>query len=194
MILIVFIITFFYCSLIGYFIVGFDKVEEFDVHNLTEKTKFSIIIPFRNEIENLLDLLQSLSELNYPKNLFEILLVDDASEDDSVEIINTFIKGQYLKAIIPGEKVKDAIELPRNILVDASHVYVVEDSLLKRVQIHVHKVNAETVVFNGIPEGADIVMEQLINAANNMKVYKLSDDGKDIDLENKIDASVANNN
>ncbi len=102
--------------------------------------------------------------------------------------------GQYLKAIIPGEQVKDAIELPRNILVDASHVYVVEDSLLKRVQIHVHKVNAETVVFNGIPEGADIVTEQLINAANNMKVYKLSDDGKDIDLENKIDASVANNN
>lgn len=102
--------------------------------------------------------------------------------------------GQYLKAIIPGEKVKDAIELPRNILVDASHVYLVEDSLLKRVEINVHKVNAETVVFNGIPEGADLVIEQLINASNNMKVYKLSENGKDIDLENKNDASVAANN
>ncbi len=91
MIAVIFIITVSYCILIGYFIIGFDKVKEFDVQNLAEKTKFSIIIPFRNEAENLPDLLQSLYELDYPKHLFEVLLVDDASEDNSIEIINTFI-------------------------------------------------------------------------------------------------------
>ena len=91
MTLIIFIITLFYCILIGYFIFGFDKVKVFNEHVSTEKTTFSIIIPFRNEEENLLGLLKSLYKLNYRKNLFEILLVDDASDDESVEIINRFI-------------------------------------------------------------------------------------------------------
>jgi poly-beta-1,6-N-acetyl-D-glucosamine synthase len=89
--LIIFIITLFYCILIGSFVIGFDKVEEFVEQDLTEKTKFSIIIPFRNEAEYLSDLLQSLSEIDYPKHLFEVILVDDASEDDSVEIIMRFL-------------------------------------------------------------------------------------------------------
>ncbi|MBN4070608.1 glycosyltransferase [Olleya sp. AH-315-F22] len=90
MMLIIIIITLFYCILIGCFILGFDKVEEFDEQDLTEETKFSILIPFRNEAENLSELLQSLDNLDYPKILFEIILVDDASEDNSVEIINNF--------------------------------------------------------------------------------------------------------
>lgn len=103
---------------------------------------------------------------------------------------NKIFGGQYLKAIIPGERVKNALEMPRNVLVDASSVYIVDDSLLKRVSIDVHKVNAETVVFNGVPEGADLVVEQLINASNNMRVYKLSDRGNDIDFE-KQESEVA---
>ncbi len=97
MMLIIFIITLFYCILIGSFIIGFDNAEEFVEKDLTEKTKFSIIIPFRNEAENLSDLLQSLSNLDYPKHLFEIILVNDASEDDSVEIIMRFLAQPSLK-------------------------------------------------------------------------------------------------
>jgi len=98
MILIIALITFFYCILIIGFIIGFDKVEVFNEHDSIEKTKFSIIIPFRNEAENLSGLLQSLSKLNYQQILFEILFVDDASEDNSVEIINTFINQQQLES------------------------------------------------------------------------------------------------
>src|SRR5690606_31135182 len=39
--------------------------------------------PFRNEAEKLPTLLQSISELNYPKELFEIIFVDDESDDES---------------------------------------------------------------------------------------------------------------
>jgi cellulose synthase/poly-beta-1,6-N-acetylglucosamine synthase-like glycosyltransferase len=46
----------------------------------------SIIIPFRNEADNLETLIKSLSKQQYP-GLFEILLVDDYSSDTSVEII-----------------------------------------------------------------------------------------------------------
>jgi glycosyltransferase involved in cell wall biosynthesis len=62
-------------------IYGFTKVNAIDYIGLTPKTKFSIIVPFRNEAENLPILLESLSKLNYPMELFEVILVDDFSEE-----------------------------------------------------------------------------------------------------------------
>ena len=49
---------------------------------------FSIIVPFRNEVENLPALLRSISEIDYPRDKFELILVNDQSEDDSVQIIS----------------------------------------------------------------------------------------------------------
>tara|TARA_R110002096_G_scaffold431902_2_gene647765 strand:- start:4381 stop:5544 length:1164 start_codon:yes stop_codon:yes gene_type:complete len=91
MILFSIIITVFYLALIGCFVFGFDKVEHFKLTNLSAKTKFSILIPFRNEAEHLPDLLKSIEALNYPKHLFEIIFIDDDSEDDSVSIIEKVI-------------------------------------------------------------------------------------------------------
>lgn len=87
MTIIFFIITILYLILIGWFVFGFNKIQEFKKETATQTTTFSIVIPFRNEAENLQDLLKSLSNLEYPKDLFEVILVDDDSEDDSVEII-----------------------------------------------------------------------------------------------------------
>jgi len=78
-----------YSFLILLFIVGFDKVKE-SAKNHPPKTRFSIIIPFRNEAKRLPQLLVSIAALAYTKNLFEIILVDDDSSDDSVELINEF--------------------------------------------------------------------------------------------------------
>ena len=41
----------------------------------------SIVIPFRNEANNLPDLLKSLEAQNYPKDQLEFILVDDHSEE-----------------------------------------------------------------------------------------------------------------
>ncbi|MFC0603108.1 glycosyltransferase [Winogradskyella pulchriflava] len=80
-----------YLFLIGSLIYGFDKVEDFKLQDLEPRTKFTVIIPFRDEAKNLPKLLESISQLNYPKNLFEVILVDDESSDDSVKIIHSFI-------------------------------------------------------------------------------------------------------
>lgn len=48
------------------------------------KTTFTIVVPFRNEAENIPALLASLKELDYPTELFEVIFVDDMSEDNSV--------------------------------------------------------------------------------------------------------------
>jgi poly-beta-1,6-N-acetyl-D-glucosamine synthase len=82
-----FIITILYLILIGYFVFGFNRIKEFIIESETQTTTFSIVIPFRNEAENLLELLKSLNHLDYPKDLFELILIDDDSDDDSVEII-----------------------------------------------------------------------------------------------------------
>ncbi|ARV16171.1 glycosyltransferase family 2 protein [Polaribacter sp. SA4-12] len=82
----VFIFTF-YAILIVSLTIGFKKVDEFNEILENNSTSFSVVIPFRNEAKNLPLLLESITELNYPKELVEFILVDDDSSDNSVEII-----------------------------------------------------------------------------------------------------------
>ncbi len=81
MIFVLYFVIILYCLAIAFLIYGFTKVNTIDYIGLTPKTKFSIIVPFRNEAENLPILLDSLSKLNYPMELFEVILVDDFSEE-----------------------------------------------------------------------------------------------------------------
>jgi len=85
------LITLFYVSLIAALLIGWRKIPEFQIKNVEPKIRFSVVIPFRNEAENLQVLLNSLSQLNYPTSKFEIFMVDDASEDPSVQICSAFI-------------------------------------------------------------------------------------------------------
>jgi cellulose synthase/poly-beta-1,6-N-acetylglucosamine synthase-like glycosyltransferase len=71
-----------YVLAISGLIYGFTKINSFESIGLKPKTKFSIIVPFRNETENLPVLLKSFSNLNYPTALFEVILVDDESEKE----------------------------------------------------------------------------------------------------------------
>jgi glycosyltransferase involved in cell wall biosynthesis len=81
MIFVLSVVIIIYCLAIVILIYGFTKVNTIDYIGLKPKTKFSIIVPFRNEEQNLPVLLDSLSKLNYPMELFEVILVDDESEE-----------------------------------------------------------------------------------------------------------------
>lgn len=80
-----------YSLLILSFIIGFGRIKSFQEVDKTAANTFSIVIPFKNETQNLPGLLLSLSRLNYPKTKFEILLVDDASTDTYEQLIFDFI-------------------------------------------------------------------------------------------------------
>nr|WP_173853544.1 glycosyltransferase [Flavobacterium sp. 28A] len=75
------IISSLYFVAIALLIYGFTKIKNYDSIGLKPKTKFTIVVPFRNEAKNLPLLLDSFSRLNYPNKLFEILLVDDESDE-----------------------------------------------------------------------------------------------------------------
>ncbi len=87
MLSILMLIATFYFVLILAFSIGFDLVKTFKKENYIPQKSFSIIVPFRNEAVNLPDLLKSVINIDYPKNLFEIILVNDDSNDDFKPII-----------------------------------------------------------------------------------------------------------
>ncbi|MCD8529547.1 MAG: glycosyltransferase [Flavobacterium sp.] len=70
-----------YILFIGQLIYGCNRMKRFSKKEFTPKTSFTIVVPFRNEKENLPNLLHSISLLNYPKELVEVILVDDDSEE-----------------------------------------------------------------------------------------------------------------
>ncbi len=83
------LISILYFIVIISFIIGFDKVIVLKKRSV--KQRFSILIPFRNEAENIAALAKSLQVLNYPKEQYEIIWINDASTDNSVPILTEFI-------------------------------------------------------------------------------------------------------
>lgn len=99
-----------YTLFIGQLIYGFNRMKRFSKKELTPKTSFTIVVPFRNEKKNLPNLLHSISLLNYPKELVEVILVDDDS-DDEFRIQNLEFRIQIVKNVRKSNSPKkDAIE------------------------------------------------------------------------------------
>ncbi|MCW9096848.1 MAG: glycosyltransferase, partial [Ignavibacteriaceae bacterium] len=59
----------------------------------------SVIIPFRNEEENILSSLKSIESQIYPENKFEVIYVNDSSEDNSLNLLSTNIKRKNIRVL-----------------------------------------------------------------------------------------------
>ena len=81
MILVLFVILAIYFITIYLLIFGFSRIKKYQKVDLKPQTSFTIIVPFRNEEDNLPKLLNSFTNLNYPTDLFEVILVDDSSKE-----------------------------------------------------------------------------------------------------------------
>ncbi len=69
----------------------------------------SVIIPFRNESENILASLRSLENQLYPKEKYEVIYVNDSSDDDSPQKILKAEKSSNVKIIsVPSDYSKNA--------------------------------------------------------------------------------------
>ena len=53
-------------------------------------TKLTIIIPVRNEADNILKLLQDLNNQNYPFENFEVIVANDGSNDNTEQLVLAF--------------------------------------------------------------------------------------------------------
>ncbi len=77
-----------YCALILNYQRWFLRLKPFiPSAQIQASTGFSIIIPARNEEANIAGCINSILNNNYPTSLFEIIVVDDFSEDGTAEVV-----------------------------------------------------------------------------------------------------------
>lgn len=76
-----------YIGLILYYKELFSRLTPFIPASNKPKTKFSIIIPARNEEESIGICIESIYRNNYPSELFEVVVIDDHSTDNTSNVV-----------------------------------------------------------------------------------------------------------
>jgi len=90
------ILLFAYSILLLYYKIQWDVLPDGKtISNYKPKTKVSIIIPARNEEKNIARLLDSIAKQNYPDKLFEVIVVDDHSTDNTASISKGYRDVRY---------------------------------------------------------------------------------------------------
>ena len=79
-----------YSVLIIYYWQGWKSLHDFVPSGGPPATKISVIIPARNEEENIGNLLQALQQQTYSREFFEVIVVDDNSNDTTARVVENF--------------------------------------------------------------------------------------------------------
>jgi len=85
-----------YSILLLYYKAGWQELKLYSSGIDEPFTKISIIIAARNEEDNIGKLLASIESQTYPKQLFEVIVIDDHSTDNTTNIVKNF---QFVKLI-----------------------------------------------------------------------------------------------
>lgn len=85
------LLTFGYVVLITVYLISWNSIKEFFLPAEKNSVFVSVIIAARNEEKNILNCLQHLVKQNYSVNLFEIIISNDFSDDNTQQIIEKFI-------------------------------------------------------------------------------------------------------
>ena len=99
--------------------------EKFFTFNNKNNVKASVLIAARNEEKNIGKLLKSLYNQTFSKELFEVIIIDDHSEDETISIVENFLKEhkdinlKFFKAEKEGKKhaISQALHLAENELI-----------------------------------------------------------------------------
>lgn len=90
------LISFLFCVYAGLILIyrkWFLQLKEFVIPaNFIPATTFSIIIPARNEEDHIGHCLDSIFQQQYPSHLFEVIVVDDHSTDNTSAVVQTYIQ------------------------------------------------------------------------------------------------------
>lgn len=80
-----------YSLLIIYYWLTWRSIPGYKPSTAICKTTISVIIPARNEEENIGSLLEALQKQTYPAQLFEVIVIDDHSSDGTADIVREFL-------------------------------------------------------------------------------------------------------
>lgn len=100
-----------YASFLSWYRRVWDLIPPFDVpDSFQPTTKITVLVPARNEADAIMDCLQSLYQQNYPSHLFEVIVLDDGSEDDTASLVQSYYWPQLRLIRRAGGGKKKAIE------------------------------------------------------------------------------------
>ena len=99
MILLAIVILLFFCysALIIYYWQSWRAIPDYILSSQPMQTNISVIIPARNEEKNIRKLLTALENQTYPKEFFEVIIVDDHSTDATAAIVQQFSSAKLLQ-------------------------------------------------------------------------------------------------
>jgi len=86
-----------YSILILFYYAGWRELKYFFKDDHEPSIKISVVIPARNEEENIGKLLSSLEKQTYPSHLFEVIVIDDHSTDNTAVIISHYSFAKLIK-------------------------------------------------------------------------------------------------
>ncbi len=75
------------------------------------------------------------------------------------------LAGEYFVAHFPVRPIEGVMEIPRNSVFNTDEVFVARSGRLAKEKINILKINNSTLIFNGLPEGDSVVVQQLINVS-----------------------------
>jgi RND family efflux transporter MFP subunit len=98
----------------------------------------------------------------------------------SMQTINIFIdvrskdlrEGMYLQALIEGKYKPNAYEVPRNMLIDESKLFIVENNTLRSVPITILHKTTSTIIVSGLKDNSFIVIKPIPGAYAGMTITK----------------------
>jgi cellulose synthase/poly-beta-1,6-N-acetylglucosamine synthase-like glycosyltransferase len=85
-----------YLFLVLYFCIGWWRMKKQEYAEANDLPFVSIIIPVRNESENIQACLKAALAQQYPKNRFEVILIDDYSTDPTLRLAREFTDSNLL--------------------------------------------------------------------------------------------------
>ncbi len=167
-------IAFFTVVMASYFILlvlllyGWNKLTPAD-SSIGEQRVISVVVPFRNEENHIHHLIRSLSDLNYPREKFEAILVNDHSEDNSENVIKSLIHNKAnislvnLDSNLSGKKsaITKGVQLAKGELIATTDAdCVVPHNWLRIINASFNKDNIQ-MVFGGVRLKGDSFFSKL---------------------------------
>lgn len=104
------ILTILYCSVLLRILTGLARVP---APKSSEQPTVSVVVAARNEENNIDALLSCLLSQDYPKDNYEIIIVDDNSEDRTVDIVNQFQSSSLHRLLLLHTKNRAKVVSPK---------------------------------------------------------------------------------
>ena len=96
-----------YVAILCYYLIALLKVKKHNVPQQNANPVFiSVIVPARNEAENISNLLESLRKQNYDSSYFEVIVVNDHSTDQTADVVSAY-QNKQIKLIHLADYIKN---------------------------------------------------------------------------------------